>query len=114
VNGDDELPYAIAGVHDAGQRLVHDAVLLDSASIDVLFSLSRAYFMVDMDVPSGYVDFLRARYDRAEVWLNDALEFADGSPSTTAKATTYLGAVARRRARGRVMHVFIARTRTSG
>ena len=46
----------------------------------------------------GYVDFLRARYDRAEVWLNDALEFADGSPSTTAKATTYLGAVASDRA----------------
>jgi isocitrate dehydrogenase kinase/phosphatase len=34
-------------------------VLLDSTSIDVLFSLSRAYFMVDMDVPSGYVEFLR-------------------------------------------------------
>jgi tetratricopeptide (TPR) repeat protein len=46
----------------------------------------------------GYVDFLRARYDRAEVWLNGALEFADGSPSTTAKATTYLGAVASDRA----------------
>jgi isocitrate dehydrogenase kinase/phosphatase len=26
----------------------------------VLFSLSRAYFMVDMEVPSGYVHFLRS------------------------------------------------------
>jgi isocitrate dehydrogenase kinase/phosphatase len=26
----------------------------------VLFSLSRAYFMVDMEVPSGYVQFLRS------------------------------------------------------
>ena len=42
----------------------------------------------------GYVDFLRARYDRAERWLNDALAYADGSPSVRAKATTYLGAVA--------------------
>lgn len=42
----------------------------------------------------GYVDFLRARYDRAEVWLTDALRWASGSPSLTAKATTYLGAVA--------------------
>ena len=42
----------------------------------------------------GYVDFLRARYDRAERWLNDGLAYADGSPSVRAKATTYLGAVA--------------------
>jgi isocitrate dehydrogenase kinase/phosphatase len=28
--------------------------------ISVLFSLSRAYFMVDMEVPSGYVQFLRS------------------------------------------------------
>ena len=24
----------------------------------------------------GYVDFLRGRYDRAELWLTDALKFA--------------------------------------
>lgn len=42
----------------------------------------------------GYVDFLRARYDRAERWLNDGLAYADGSPSIRAKATTYLGSVA--------------------
>lgn len=42
----------------------------------------------------GYVDFLRARYDRAERWLNDGLAYADGSPSVRAKATTYLGSVA--------------------
>jgi hypothetical protein len=41
----------------------------------------------------GYVDFLRARYDRAERWLNDALDYAEGSPSVVAKATTYLGSV---------------------
>jgi DNA-binding SARP family transcriptional activator len=41
----------------------------------------------------GYVDFLRARYDRAEVWLTQALEFADGAALITAKATTYLGSV---------------------
>ena len=41
----------------------------------------------------GYVDFLRARYDRAQRWLTDALTHATGSPSVSAKATTYLGAV---------------------
>ncbi|WP_344065576.1 BTAD domain-containing putative transcriptional regulator [Microbacterium pumilum] len=42
----------------------------------------------------GYVDFLRARYDRAERWLNDALRYGDGWPAVEAKATTYLGAIA--------------------
>jgi hypothetical protein len=37
--------------------------------------------------------FLRGRYDRAEIWLADALRFAGGSPSVRAKALTYLGAV---------------------
>jgi isocitrate dehydrogenase kinase/phosphatase len=39
---------------------VVDTILLDSWLISVLFSLSRAYFMVDMEVPSGYVQFLRS------------------------------------------------------
>ena len=41
----------------------------------------------------GYVDFLRGRYDRAEHWLTDALEYASGSPSMQAKVMTYLGSV---------------------
>ena len=41
----------------------------------------------------GYVDMLRARYDRAEVWLTQALQFADGSPLVAATATAYLGVV---------------------
>jgi tetratricopeptide (TPR) repeat protein len=39
------------------------------------------------------VDFLRARYDRAELWLTDALDRAGGSAAVTAKAMTYLGCV---------------------
>lgn len=42
----------------------------------------------------GYVDFLRARYDRAERWLDDALQHADGWPGVQAKALIYLGAAA--------------------
>jgi len=41
----------------------------------------------------GYVDFLRARYDRAVRWLTEGLEFAVDSPAITAKLTTYLGSV---------------------
>ena len=41
----------------------------------------------------GYVDFLRARYDRAELWLSEALSLAEGSPAVMARAATYLGSV---------------------
>jgi len=41
----------------------------------------------------GYVDFLRARYDRSERWLLQVLD-ASQSPSTRAMAMTYLGSVA--------------------
>ena len=59
VNGNDETPFVVPVLHDADGRLALDTVLFDPESIDVLFSLSRAYFMVDMDVPSGYVEFLQ-------------------------------------------------------
>ena len=60
VNGDDEVPFIVPVLHDDQGALVLDTVLLDEPSRDTLFSLSRAYFLVDMDVPSGYVDFLRS------------------------------------------------------
>ncbi len=33
---------------------------MGEAELAVLFSANRAYFLVDMEVPSAYVDFLRA------------------------------------------------------
>ena len=59
VNGNEETPFAVRVLHDEDGRLVLDTVLFDPESISVLFELSRAYFMVDMDVPSGYVQFLQ-------------------------------------------------------
>ena len=44
---------SIPVLHDADGRLEVDAILLDPQLINILFSLSRAYFMVDMEVPSG-------------------------------------------------------------
>lgn len=41
----------------------------------------------------GYVDFLRARYDRAELWLSTALTLAEGAPWVTAKALAYQGSI---------------------
>jgi isocitrate dehydrogenase kinase/phosphatase len=60
INGHQEYPFAIAGAAHAGRQAVarHDPAR--PVAISVLFSLSRAYFMVDMEVPSGYVQFLRS------------------------------------------------------
>ena len=41
-------------------KLYFDALLMDEADLAILFSANRAYFLVDMEVPSAYVDFLRA------------------------------------------------------
>jgi isocitrate dehydrogenase kinase/phosphatase len=55
-----EYPFAIPVLHDENGKLYLDTILLDAWRIGLLFSLSRAYFMVDMEVPSGYVQFLRS------------------------------------------------------
>jgi isocitrate dehydrogenase kinase/phosphatase len=60
INGSFEYPFAVPVLHDENGKLFLDTILLDAWRIGVLFSLSRAYFMVDMEVPSGYVQFLRS------------------------------------------------------
>ena len=59
VNGAVETPFVVPVLHGDAAGLVLDTILLDQQSIDILFSLSRAYFLVDMDVPSDYVHFLQ-------------------------------------------------------
>lgn len=58
INGNIETPFAIPVLHTPAGQLIVDTILLETWRIAVLFSLSRAYFMVDMEVPSGYVQFL--------------------------------------------------------
>ncbi|MBL8507042.1 MAG: bifunctional isocitrate dehydrogenase kinase/phosphatase, partial [Chitinimonas sp.] len=60
VNGGVEYPFAVPVLHDQYGRLCLDTLLLEPRRIAVLFSLNRAYFMVDMASPSGYVGFLRS------------------------------------------------------
>lgn len=60
VNGPLEYPFTVPVLHSPDGKLYLDTIILDAWRIGVLFSLSRAYFMVDMDVPSGYVHFLRS------------------------------------------------------
>lgn len=58
INGHARHPFAIAIMHDAEGKLHVDAALFNPQHISVLFSFARAYFLVSMDVPSGYVNFL--------------------------------------------------------
>jgi len=58
-NGHQEWSWAMPIIHGASGGLVVDAIILEPWRISVLFSLSRAYFMVDMEGPSAYIQFLR-------------------------------------------------------
>ncbi|WP_269532676.1 bifunctional isocitrate dehydrogenase kinase/phosphatase [Chitinimonas sp. BJYL2] len=60
INGGLEYPFAVPVLHDADGKLFLDTILLEPSRIAILFSLNRAYFMVDMASPSGYVGFLRS------------------------------------------------------
>ena len=60
VNDGELLPFAIPILRDSRGRLYLDAILFGTDRIEALFNFSRAYFMVDMDVPSAYVRFLKS------------------------------------------------------
>lgn len=71
INGYSETPFALPILHDAAGRLTIDAALFGEDDLQMLFSFARAYFMVDMQVPSAYVQFLRSlmpRKPRAEIY----------------------------------------------
>ena len=59
INGSRELPFVVPILHNKNRQLVLDAVLTEQQDIVLLFSFTRAYFLVDMEVPSAYVQFLR-------------------------------------------------------
>ena len=55
---------AAAVLGQTSSKLVIDALLLGEDDLLVLFSFARAYFMVDMEIPSAYVQFLRSMMPR--------------------------------------------------
>ncbi len=59
INGAREYPFVVPILYNRKGELVLDTVLFDPILISVLFSYTRAYFLVDMEVPSAYVQFLR-------------------------------------------------------
>jgi len=71
INGFLEIPFALPILHNKQGQLVIDAALFGEDDMLMLFSFARAYFLVDMDIPSAYVQFLRSmmpRKPRAEIY----------------------------------------------
>lgn len=71
INGFSEIPFALPLLHAKSAKLVIDSVLIGEDDLLILFSFARAYFMVDMGIPSAYVQFLRSmmpRMPRAEIY----------------------------------------------
>ena len=60
INGNDDFPFVIPLLRAESGSIYVDALLLKPENIGRVFSLARAYFMVDMEVPSAYVAFLKA------------------------------------------------------
>jgi isocitrate dehydrogenase kinase/phosphatase len=71
INGYQVTPIALPLLHTATSQLAVDTVLHTEDDLQTLFSYARAYFMVDMQIPSAYVQFLRTlmpRKPRAEIY----------------------------------------------
>ena len=71
INGFNETPFALPIVHGERGGLTIDAALFGEDDLLLIFSFARAYFMVDMQIPSAYVQFLRSlmpRKPRAEIY----------------------------------------------
>jgi isocitrate dehydrogenase kinase/phosphatase len=77
VNGFHELPFALPILHNSRGLLVIDTVLFGEDELQILFSFARAYFMVEMEIPSAYVQFLRSLMPHKPRWeLYNALGLA--------------------------------------
>jgi isocitrate dehydrogenase kinase/phosphatase len=71
INGFTETPFALPILHGENGKLVIDTALFGEDDLLLLFSFARAYFMVTMEIPSAYVQFLRSlmpRKPRSELY----------------------------------------------
>lgn len=72
VRGRSSLPLVLALVNPDG-RVSVDAVLTDEDEVSVVFSFTRSYFHVDVEVPAGVVRFLKSILPRkplAELYIS--------------------------------------------
>ncbi len=60
LNGTRMMPIAVPFLRNARGEIYIDTLLLSADTVATLFSFTRAYFLVDMEAPSAYVEFLRS------------------------------------------------------
>ena len=58
VNGDNKQALIIPLMQDEHKKIFVDTALMRAKDVSIVFSFSRAYFIVDMEIPSAYVNFL--------------------------------------------------------
>lgn len=80
------LIHSLRGEDEEGSAILHTAIEIAHAHGENGLA-ARAHSEL------GYVEFLRARYARAEQWLRTALTLGHESDWLVTKATTYLGSV---------------------
>ena len=59
VTPDGQQPFIIPLLHDEEQGIYVDTLITDPQQMTIIFGFSRAYFMVEMTVPSALVHFLK-------------------------------------------------------
>ncbi len=60
INGEKISPLVLALMHNSKGELVIDGILLSDVHLRLIFSFTHSYFLVDMEVPSAYVTFMRS------------------------------------------------------
>jgi isocitrate dehydrogenase kinase/phosphatase len=60
INGERISPLVLALMHNSKGELVIDGILLSEVHLRLIFSFTHSYFLVDMEVPSAYVTFMRS------------------------------------------------------
>jgi isocitrate dehydrogenase kinase/phosphatase len=68
INGFREVGFALPILHNTRGQLIIDTALFGEDELLLLFSFARAYFMVEMEIPSAYVQFLRSLMPRKPRW----------------------------------------------
>ncbi|MGA7817036.1 bifunctional isocitrate dehydrogenase kinase/phosphatase [Caballeronia sp.] len=77
INADVVRPFALPVRHVQPGLLALDTVLLQHEQLLIIFSFSHSYFLVDMEVPSAYVQFLRSIMPgkpKAEIYTSVGLQ----------------------------------------
>ncbi|ARU87990.1 bifunctional isocitrate dehydrogenase kinase/phosphatase [Pseudomonas sp. M30-35] len=58
-NQDEQWPLVFPLLHREGLGIQVDGLITDEAEVSIIFSFTRSYFMVDVEIPAEFVSFLK-------------------------------------------------------